>query len=53
LAFILLWGLNVIDATVDAHLKTFDVSPDLSFKIKAGYSEIGETHGLSLVLFRK
>ncbi len=53
LVFILLWGLNVIDATVDAHLKTFDVSPDLSFKIKAGYSEIGETHGLSLVLFRK
>lgn len=53
LAFILLWGLNVVDATVDAHLKTFDVSPDLSFKIKAGYSELGGTHGLSLVLFRK
>ena len=24
-SFILFWGLNVVDATVDAHLKTFDV----------------------------
>jgi hypothetical protein len=50
LVFVLLWGLNVVDATVDAHLKSFDVSPDLSFKIKPGYSELGGTHGLSLVL---
>jgi len=50
LVFILLWGLNVVDATVDAHLKSFDVSPDLSFKIKPGYSEMGGTHGVSLVL---
>lgn len=49
-AFILLWGLNVVDATVDAHLKSFDVSPDLSFQIKPGYSELGNTHGISLVL---
>ena len=26
--------LNIIDANVDAHLKTFDVSDDLSFQIK-------------------
>lgn len=50
LAFVLLWGLNVVDATVDAHLRSFDVSPDLSFRIKPGYSELGNTHGLSLVL---
>ena len=49
-AFILLWGLNVVDAAVDAHLKSFDVSPDLSFRIKPGYSELGNTHGISLVL---
>lgn len=49
-AFVLLWGLNVVDATVDAHLKSFDVSPDLSFRIKSGYSELGNTHGVSLVL---
>jgi hypothetical protein len=50
LAFILLWGLNVVDATVDAHLKAFDVSPDLSFKIKFGPSQMAGTTGLSLVL---
>jgi hypothetical protein len=50
LFFLVFWGLNVVDATVDAHLKSFDVSPDLSFRIKAGYSEIAKTNGLSLVL---
>ncbi len=50
LFFILFWGLNVVDATVDAHLKTFDVSDDLSLQIKAGYSELARTNGLSLVL---
>lgn len=53
LFFLLLWGLNVVDATVDAHLKDFDVSPDLSFKIKPGFSEMGNTYGISLVLKRK
>lgn len=50
LFFIAFWGLNVVDATVDAHLKSFDVSPDLSLQIKAGYSQLAETNGLSLVL---
>lgn len=50
LIFILLWGLNVVDATVDAHLKSFDVSPDLSFHFKPGYSEMAGTNGLSFVL---
>ena len=50
LIFILLWGLNVVDATVDAHLKAFDVSPDLSLRIKPGYSEMARTNGISLVL---
>jgi hypothetical protein len=49
-AFILLWGLNVVDASVDAHLKSFDVSPDLSFGVRAGYSELGGTNGISLIL---
>jgi Family of unknown function (DUF5683) len=48
--FLVMWGLNVVDATVDAHLKSFDVSPDLSFKIKPGYSDLAKTNGLSLVL---
>jgi hypothetical protein len=50
LVFIVLWGLNVMDAAVDAHLKSFDVSPDLSLKIKPGYSELAGTNGVSLVL---
>ena len=50
LAFILLWGLNVVDATVDAHLKTFDVSSDLSFRFKLGPSQMAGTTGLSFVL---
>ena len=50
LVFILLWGLNIVDATVDAHLKSFDVSPDLSLKFKPGRSYLAGTNGVSLVL---
>jgi len=47
LFFIVFWGLNVVDATVDAHLKSFDVSDNISLKIKIGHSEIASTTGLS------
>lgn len=50
LFFIIFWGLNVVDATVDAHLKTFDVSDDLSLQIKPGYSQLANTNGISIVL---
>ena len=50
LVFLIMWGLNVVDASVDAHLKTFDVGPDLSIQFKAGYSELANTNGVSLVL---
>ncbi len=50
LFFILFWGLNVVDAAVDAHLKTFDVSEDLSFQIKTGKSDMANTTGISFVL---
>lgn len=50
LFFIIFWGLNVVDAAVDAHLKTFDVSDDLSIIIKPGHNELANTHGLSLIL---
>jgi len=50
LFFIIFWGLNVGDATVDEHLKSFDVSPDLSLHLKAGYSGMAQTAGVSLVL---
>ena len=48
--FLVMWGLNVVDAAVDAHLKSFDVSPDLSFRFKPGRSEMAGTTGLSFVL---
>ncbi len=48
--FLILWGLNVVDAAVDAHLKAFDVSPDLSLYIKPGHSQMAGTNGISLVL---
>jgi hypothetical protein len=48
--FLVMWGLNVVDATVDAHLKSFDVSPDLSLRIKPGRSELAGTNGVSLIL---
>jgi len=48
--FVLVWGLNVADAAVDAHLKSFDVSDDLSIQFKAGYSPMARTNGLSLVM---
>jgi hypothetical protein len=50
LFIVLFWGLNVVDAAVDAHLKTFDVSDDLSLGIKTGYSEMAGTNGISFVL---
>ncbi|WP_290792198.1 DUF5683 domain-containing protein [Flavihumibacter sp. UBA7668] len=55
LVFLLFWGLNVVDATVDAHLKEFDVSPELSMKLKPLLPNntyqlgVGNTTGLSLV----
>ena len=50
LFFIAFWGLNVADAAVDAHLKTFDVGDDLSLRIKPGHSQMANTNGISLVL---
>ncbi len=50
LFFILFWGLNVVDATVDAHLKAFDVNENLSLELKPGFSPLSNTTGISLVL---
>lgn len=50
LFFFVFWGLNVVDAAVDAHLKSFDVSPELSLRVVPGYSEMARTNGVSIVL---
>jgi hypothetical protein len=48
--FILFWGINVVDAAVDAHLKTFDVSDKISLNLKVGNSSFSNTTGISLIL---
>jgi len=51
LVFLLFWGLNVVDATVDAHLKGFDVSPDVSMKVRLGLNSNNNGPGISFVFF--
>lgn len=53
LAFIIIWGLNVVDATVFAHLRDFDVSDKISMRLKMpsynpanGQSNLGLTFKL-------
>lgn len=46
---LLFWGVNVMDATVDAHLREFDVSDDISLRIKPVLFYPTNSLGLSLV----
>lgn len=46
---LLFWGLNVVDATVDAHLKGFNVNENLSFQVKPAIFP-NQALGLSFVL---
>jgi len=45
---LLLWGLNVVDATVDAHLKGFNVNDNLAMQIKPAITS-PHSIGISLV----
>ena len=47
---LLMWGLNVVDATVDGHLKGFDVGDDLSIKLKPTMQHGSMAPGLGLVV---
>lgn len=49
LAFLLLWGLNVVDATVDGHLKAFEVNENLSMHINPTYNPISKQANVGLV----
>lgn len=53
LYFIVIWGLNVADATVFGHLKEFDVSDDLSLKVKPDLNPFNRSAGFSLSLTAK
>jgi len=39
--FLLFWGLQIVDATVDAHLMNFDISPELSLHLRDGSGSLG------------
>lgn len=49
LFFILAYGLNIVDATVFAHLKNFDMSDDLSMKVTPTLIN-GRTLGVGVIL---
>lgn len=49
LAFLVIWGLQVADAAVDAHLRSFNVTDDLSMKVKPWAAPGGRSNGVSLV----
>jgi hypothetical protein len=48
LFFLLAWGFQVVDATVFAHLKPFDVSNNLSMQMRPQLDPITRNAGLSL-----
>lgn len=50
LYFVGAWGLNVADATVFAHLKEFDVSDDLTMKVRPNLNPFSRTAGLTLAM---
>jgi hypothetical protein len=49
LIFLVLWGLNVVDATVDGHLKAFEVSDDLSMQINPTVNPITKQANVGLI----
>jgi len=51
--FAILWGVNVADATVFAHLKDFDVSRDLSIHLSPKFEAIGGRPTLGFVFNSK
>jgi hypothetical protein len=52
LAFLLIWGLQIVDATVDAHLRGFNISDDLSLRVKPVLAP-GSCTGIGLVLTKR
>jgi hypothetical protein len=50
LAFIVCWGLNVVDATVDGHLKEFNVNENLSIRINPTFVPQTKQSGVSMVM---
>ena len=53
LGFLLLWGVNIIDAAVDGHLKSFDISDELSLKLSPKYTPGIQQMGITATLHLK
>jgi hypothetical protein len=54
IAWVIIYGLNIIDANVDAHFSNFDVSEDLSLKFSPEIINLYDknyTFGINLVLY--
>ena len=49
LVTLIMWGLNVVDATVDAHLRDFDVSDDVTLRVEPTLIQGTRTPGVSFV----
>jgi hypothetical protein len=47
--FFILWGVNVVDATVFGHLKDFNVSKDLSMRVTPTYNPQVKSTGVNMV----
>jgi hypothetical protein len=47
--FLIVWGLNVADATVFGHLKDFDVSNDLTMHVEPSFNPMTKTPQVSFV----
>jgi hypothetical protein len=48
--FLIVWGVNVADATVFAHLKNFDVSNDFTMQVQPIFNNATRTPGIGLVV---
>ena len=48
LAFVAIWGLQIVDAAVDGHLKGFNINDDLSLRVRP-YISPGKSNGVSMV----
>jgi hypothetical protein len=46
--FLILWGINVVDATVSGHLKDFNVSKDLAMHVEPKYNSTYNMPGVGL-----
>jgi hypothetical protein len=50
LGLLLMWGLNVVDATVDGHLRTFNISDDLTMSIQPSTRNFQQGFGITATL---